>query len=98
MNCRECGTAIADKALVCYRCGTAATEAKYKAPAGRRKSPANFIVSVLGLMLLVLFALYMQRMATVGAPAELRWLIIILAAALVALRVIARRTKEKKGR
>ena len=38
MQCRNCGTEIADKALICYRCGTATTEAKYQpAPtAGRR--------------------------------------------------------------
>jgi hypothetical protein len=27
MICRNCGTEIADKALICYRCGTATTEA-----------------------------------------------------------------------
>jgi hypothetical protein len=30
MQCRNCGTEIADKALICYRCGTATTDAKYK--------------------------------------------------------------------
>ena len=33
MLCRNCGTDIADKALICFRCGTATTEAKFKAPA-----------------------------------------------------------------
>jgi len=28
--CRHCGIEIADKALICYRCGTATTEAKFK--------------------------------------------------------------------
>ena len=38
MQCRQCGTEIADKALICFRCGTATTEAKFKPPAagGRR--------------------------------------------------------------
>ena len=37
MQCRNCGTEIADKALICYRCGTATTEARYQpAPVGRR--------------------------------------------------------------
>jgi hypothetical protein len=26
MECRNCGTEIADKAIVCYRCGTGTTE------------------------------------------------------------------------
>jgi len=30
MQCRSCGTDIADKALICYRCGTATVEAKHK--------------------------------------------------------------------
>jgi uncharacterized membrane protein YvbJ len=30
MKCRQCGTEISDKALICYRCGTAVTEAVHK--------------------------------------------------------------------
>ena len=30
MRCRQCGTEIADKALICYRCGAATTEATFK--------------------------------------------------------------------
>lgn len=94
MNCRKCGTTIANKAIVCYRCGTATTEAKFKAPAARRpRSAINLLSSVLAVVLLALAALYMQRVVTVGAPSALRWLIVVLAAALVALRVIARRTR-----
>ena len=26
MQCRNCGTEIADKAIICYRCGTGTTE------------------------------------------------------------------------
>ena len=36
MQCRNCGAEIADKALICYRCGTATTEAKYKPAAPTR--------------------------------------------------------------
>lgn len=94
MICRKCGTTIANKAIVCYRCGTATTEAKFKAPAARRpRSAINLLSSVLAVVLLALAALYMQRVVTVGAPSALRWLIVVLAAALVALRVIARRTR-----
>jgi len=95
MKCRQCGTEIADKAIVCYRCGTATTEAKFKAPAARRpRSSINVVSAVLGVVLLALFALYIQRFVTVGAPAMLRWLIIVLAAAIVVLRVMARRMKR----
>lgn len=33
MLCRHCGTEIADKALICYRCGNATTEPRVKPPA-----------------------------------------------------------------
>jgi uncharacterized membrane protein len=94
MKCRQCGTEIADKAIVCYRCGTATTEAKFKAPAPRPRSSLNLVSSVLAVVLLALSALYMQRFVTVGAPDALRWVIIVLAVALVALRVIARRARR----
>ena len=95
MKCRQCGTEIADKAIVCYRCGTATTEAKFKAPAARRpRSSINLLSSVLAVVLLVLCALYMERFITVGAPGALRWMIVVLAAAIVALRVIARRARR----
>ena len=94
MNCRKCGTVIADKAIVCYKCGAATAEPKFRAPVRRRRiSGINLVVAALTLTLLVVFALYMQRMVTVGAPSELRWLIAALAAAIVALRLFTRRRK-----
>jgi len=33
MLCKRCGTEIADKALICYRCGAATTEPRIKPPA-----------------------------------------------------------------
>lgn len=95
MICRKCGATIADKAIVCYKCGTATTEAKYKAPVGGRRRPSsiNLVTSVLAIALLALCALYMQRFVTIGAPEALRWVIVVLAVAIVGLRVLARRTK-----
>jgi hypothetical protein len=95
MKCRQCGTEIADKAIVCYRCGTATTEAKFKAPPARKPwSSINLVSSVLAVVLLALAALYMQRFVTVGTPSTLRWLMVGLAVAIVALRGIARRTRR----
>ena len=62
MQCRNCGTEIADKALICYRCGTATTEAKYKAPVGRPRRnpyPLALIVAIL-IALLLLAVLYLR--------------------------------------
>jgi hypothetical protein len=60
MQCRSCGTEIADKALICYRCGTATTEAKFKPPAAaRRLSARTVIIAVIVIALLVLLALFL---------------------------------------
>jgi hypothetical protein len=32
VKCKYCGTEIADKALICYRCGNATTEPRIKPP------------------------------------------------------------------
>ena len=32
MKCTHCGTEIADKALICYRCGNSTTEPRIKPP------------------------------------------------------------------
>ena len=63
MTCRNCGAEIADRALICYRCGTATTEAKYK-PAvprrGRSKRAPILTVIVILIALLLLVLLYLH--------------------------------------
>jgi hypothetical protein len=60
MLCTHCGTEIADKALICYRCGNATTEPRVKPPAGGplferpRRSRTPMVVTVLVLILLAL--------------------------------------------
>ena len=57
MLCRNCGIEIADKAIVCYRCGTSTTDPVRKAVAvRRRRGPLVpivilLILALLGLML-----------------------------------------------
>jgi hypothetical protein len=65
MQCRNCGAEIADKALICYRCGTATTEAKYK-PAlvsrrGGRGPRVVTIVLIVAALLLLLYLLSSMR-------------------------------------
>ena len=59
MRCRQCGTEIADRALICYRCGTATTEAKFQPlPPSSRRSPARrLVLGAMALVLLILLAL-----------------------------------------
>ena len=57
MQCRNCGAEIADKALICYRCGTATTEARYKPAALPRRSSRTLIATIVVLAILILLAL-----------------------------------------
>jgi uncharacterized membrane protein YvbJ len=61
MQCKNCGAEIADKTLICYRCGTATADAKYKPAAIRRRRsrPSRVITVVIVLAVLVLLALYL---------------------------------------
>ncbi len=63
MQCRSCGAEIADKALICYKCGTATTEAKYKpaTPKRERSSRTPLLVTVLILLALLIIAMYLLR-------------------------------------
>jgi uncharacterized membrane protein YvbJ len=65
MICRSCGTEIADKAIVCYRCGAATTDpvrqppvgpSKWEAEPARRRRPLR--VWILALILLILIVLF----------------------------------------
>jgi hypothetical protein len=92
VQCRNCGTEIADNALICYRCGTATTEAKYKAHVPKRRvSGPNLVMLVLMLALVVLLVLYLRDFSSGTASAFMPWAIGVTAAALLVLRMIARR-------
>ena len=94
MQCRNCGAEIADKALICYRCGTATTEAKYQpASPPRRTSAVSTIVSTLALVLLVTLALYMGRVPSGQTPRIVTWLAVALAVVVVIGRAYLRRRR-----
>jgi uncharacterized membrane protein YvbJ len=95
MTCRSCGVEIADKALVCYRCGTSTTEAKFKAPTARPvRSRVGVVATTLALVLLALLAIYLQRASSVNTSPGLRWAIVGLAVVIVGLRAVARRARR----
>jgi small-conductance mechanosensitive channel len=91
MQCRNCGTEIAAKALICYRCGTATTEAAFKPAARPRRSAVSLITSVLALGLLVIVALYAGRVPTGQTPRLLSEIAVAIAVLVVVLRAYARR-------
>ncbi len=64
MQCRKCGVEIAEKALICYRCGTATSEAKYQPVPlpGQRSSAATtsrLIALVIAIAAAAALALYL---------------------------------------
>jgi hypothetical protein len=94
MKCRQCGTEIADKALICYRCGAATTEPVFApAPAARPRSRAGLVillVTVLALGLMAGGAVYLG--GTSGdVPRVVTWAAAGVAVAIVVLRAYARR-------
>ena len=92
MQCRQCGTEIADKAIVCFRCGAGTSDPVRKAvPVKPRRSP---ILSAGVLIALLLVALYLWRVARTAANPELPELaagVALGAAAVVLLLAILRR-------
>lgn len=88
MICKNCGTEIAEKALICYRCGTATTEAKRRpAPLPKPGGVAGRLTPALALVALVLAALYMGQTAGGEVPPEVAYSIAGLAVAVLALRL-----------
>lgn len=59
MLCRQCGTEIADKALICFRCGTPTTEAKV-APQTRPGARRRIVPILLVIVVLALAALFLR--------------------------------------
>jgi uncharacterized membrane protein YvbJ len=53
MKCRQCGTEIADKALICFRCGTAVAEAIHKPALLRKTKRLAMVYAVIGAAVLV---------------------------------------------
>lgn len=53
MKCRECGTEIADKALICFRCGASVQEAVHKAYVAPRKKRPLIVYVILALLVLI---------------------------------------------
>ncbi len=93
MRCRKCGTEIADKAIVCYRCGTATTD-PVRAPAELR-GKRNPLLSFVAAAVLLLLALYMgQASRTASNPQPwqtVAGILVGVALLLVILRLIRRR-------
>ena len=89
MVCRFCGAEIADKAIICYRCGNATEDARRqpaKLPARPGSGWVGRLTPVLALVALVLAALYLGQAPGGEIPREVAYGIAGLAAVVLALR------------
>jgi uncharacterized membrane protein YvbJ len=93
MQCRSCGTEIADKAIVCFRCGAGTTDPVRKAvPVRPRRS---ILPSLLSVAVLLISALYMGQASRTAADPE-RWqtiaaVLVGAAVVILVIRIIRRR-------
>lgn len=94
MQCRSCGTEIADKAIVCFRCGAGTSDPVRKpAPPARRGRSPFFSFAVVALLLLL--ALYLgQASRTAADPDWLQTLAGVLTGAAIFL-LIARLVRRR---
>ena len=92
MLCKHCGTEIADKAIVCYRCGVSTTDpVRQPAKLKRRRSLLGLVVAVL----LLLLGLFMgQASRTAANPDQYQTIagvLVAVAILILIIRVVRRR-------
>jgi hypothetical protein len=92
MVCRNCGTEVAEKALVCFRCGTATAEAVHRGPVlrDRRLTASNWATLIVS-DVIGLTGLYLGFTATSQSMRLVGWIIFVVATVLVVAGVMARR-------
>jgi hypothetical protein len=66
MKCRQCGTEIADKALICFRCGASVEEAVHKPYVVRKKRRPLIVYVILIALVLIAIALMAARTFLIG--------------------------------
>ena len=92
MTCRHCGTEIAEKALICYKCGAATTDPVHQPPSARPvRSRLSFIVTFVALLILAGVAIVLARTSPNGTPPAVTYIVAGMAIVIVALRAYARR-------
>jgi hypothetical protein len=90
MVCRNCGTEIADKALICFRCGTATSQPRVTPPRSGR-SPGSRGPLVLALVVLVLSALVMGQVVTDQVPRQVGYVLAVLGLVAIGWHLAQRR-------
>jgi uncharacterized membrane protein YvbJ len=90
--CRKCGTEIADRALICFKCGTATEEPKFKpAELPATGGGPKRIASLVAFVVLVLLALFLGRLTATPVTGSVGGAVAALVVVLVAIRLAKRR-------
>jgi hypothetical protein len=92
MVCRSCGTEIAEKALICFKCGAATSEPLRK-PAPLTQPSRGTTLPLLALLVLVMAALFLGQTSTGQLPPEVSYGIAGLAAVVLVWRIWQRRSR-----
>jgi len=61
MKCRQCGTEIADKALICFRCGASVEEPVHKPYVAPKKNRPVIVYIIFILLVLIAFVMMLLR-------------------------------------
>jgi hypothetical protein len=93
MQCRQCEIEIADKALICYKCGTATTEAKYQPASIRKASRSGAIATAIAIALVIVLAIVLGRRPGGETPTFVTYGAVAVAILIVGLRSYARRRR-----
>jgi hypothetical protein len=92
MKCRNCGTEIADKALICYRCGEATTTPKVAPPPPpRERGPLPLVLAIL---VLIAVAVMVLPELDPGMPRIAGWATLVIVTALTAWTLRPRRRQR----
>jgi hypothetical protein len=93
VTCRSCGATIADKAIVCYRCGTPTAlpaELSARAKAGRPpRRPAWFVVPII--LAIIALGIWLIPRTQPGVPRWVAWTVLVVVTAATVLFARRRR-------
>lgn len=91
MRCRECQTEIDDKALICYRCGTATQEAVHQPYVAKDSRAHRFAPIVLSLVFLGAVGFFVFEAQGGREISPLVWAMLAAAGVLLAVRLRLRK-------
>jgi hypothetical protein len=95
MTCRNCGAEIADKALICYRCGEATTAPRIQPPPPpKERGPLPVIVAMLAIIALAAFGLPLLEP---GTPRLAGWAAVVVTTVVAVWTLRPRRRRRLKG-